>query len=70
MFFFSLFITACPLEFPLLHAPHAPLPCLINTVPHAPRRSSPCTPAPPPGPLQLAQRTCNTGAITRTTIGG
>ena len=66
----------------LAHAPLAhPIPCTMrahvipclavqhSTVPCAPRRSSPCMPALPCGPLQLALRACNAGTIMRTITG-
>jgi hypothetical protein len=40
-----------------------------NSAPRAPRRRPPCMPALPFRPLQLAQRTCSAGTITRATIG-
>jgi hypothetical protein len=66
----------CPHPFSTRVLAHAPLACPSCMPPHlamqCPTRhgaAPPCMPVLPHGPLQLAQRACNTGAITRTITG-
>ena len=59
-------ISACPTCMPSpVYTMRAPTIPHSHTAPYAPRRSPPCTPALPCGPLQLAQRTSITGATIR-----
>ena len=66
-------ISACPSCMPSpMHHTHPPHTSHSNTVPYAPRCNPPLhtsTTIQSYRPLQLAQRTCITGTIIRTTIG-